>query len=57
MTHFLFRFTKVTLIKLEEDLEAMGMFSKRRKRKIQQPKPVHTIENKIKNYEDIRKNK
>ena len=57
MTHFLSRFTKVTLIKLEEDLEAMGMFSKRRKRKIQQPKPVHTIENKIKNYEDIRKNK
>ena len=43
--------------KLEEDLEAIEMFSKRRKRKIQQPKPVHTIENKIKNCEDIRKNK
>ena len=33
------------------------MFSKRRKRKIQLSRPVDTIENKIKNCEDIRKNK
>ena len=33
------------------------MFSKRRKRKIQLSRPVDTIENKIENCEDIRKNK
>ena len=33
------------------------MFSKRTKRKIQLSRPVDTIENKIKNCEDIRKNK
>ena len=33
------------------------MFSKRTKRKIQPSRPVDTIENKIKNCEDIRKNK
>ena len=43
--------------KLEEDLEAVEMFLKHRKRKIQQSNPVDTIENKIKNCEDIRKNK
>ena len=43
--------------KLEEDLEAIEMFSKKRKRKIQQSNPVDTIENKIKKCEDIRKNK
>ena len=43
--------------KLEEDLETIEMFSKKRKRKIQQSNPVDTIENKIKNCDDIRKNK
>ena len=38
--------------KLEDDLEAIEMFSKRRKKN-----PVDNIENKIKNCEDIRKNK
>ena len=33
------------------------MFSKKRKRKIRQSNPVDTIENKIKNWEDIRKSK
>ena len=33
------------------------MFLKHRKRKIQQSNPVDTIENKIKNCDDIRKNK
>ena len=35
--------------KLEEDLEAIEIFSKRRKRKLQLSRPVDTIENKIKN--------
>ena len=33
------------------------MFLKHRKRKIQQSNPVDTIENKIENCDDIRKNK
>ena len=43
--------------KLEEDLEAIEQFSKKRKRKIQLNKPINSIENKIKNCSDIRKNK
>ena len=43
--------------KLGENLEAVEMFLKHRKRKIQQSNPVDTIENKIKNCDDIRKNK
>ena len=42
--------------KLEEDFEAIEQFSKKRKRKIQQNKPIDTIEKK-KNCSDIRKNK
>ena len=43
---------------LEEDLEAIELFSKRnKKRKFQQKSPIDTIENKIKNCSDIRKNK
>ena len=53
MTHFISRFMRLTL----EDLETIEMFSKKRKRKIQQSNPVDTIENKIKNCKDIRKNK
>ena len=53
MTHFISRFMRLTL----EDLETIEMFSKKRKRKIQQSNPVDTIENKIKKCEDIRKNK
>ena len=44
--------------KLHEDLEAIKMFSKRnKKRKFLQKNLIDTIENKIKNCEDIRKNK
>ena len=44
--------------KLEEDLEATELFSKRnKKRKFQQKSPIDTIGNKIKNCSDIRKNK
>ena len=44
--------------KLEEDLEAIKLFSKKnKKRKFQQKSPIGTIENKIKNCADIRKNK
>ena len=53
MTHFISRFMRLTL----EDLETIEMFSKKRKRKIQQSNPVDTIENKIKKCEDIRKNR
>ena len=53
MTHFISQFMRLTL----EDLETIEMFSKKRKRKIQQSNPVDTIENKIKNCKYIRKNK
>ena len=43
--------------KLEEDLEAIELFSKRKKRKYQQPNTLDTIENKIKNCAGIRKNR
>ena len=44
--------------KLEEDLQAIELFSKRnKKRKFQQKSPIDTIENKIKSYTDILKNK
>ena len=43
--------------KLEEDLEVIELFSKKKKRKFQQNNTLDTIENKIKNCEDIRKNK
>ena len=44
--------------KLEEDLEAIELFSKRnKKRKFQQKSPIDTIGNKIKSCADIRKNK
>ena len=40
--------------KLEEDLEAIELFSKRnKKRKFQQKSPIDTIENEIKNCSDI----
>ena len=44
--------------KLEEDLEAIELFSKRnKKRKLQQKLPVDTIENKSKSCTDVQKNK
>ena len=43
--------------KLEEDLEAIGLFSKKKKWKYQQPNTLDTIENEIKNCTDIRKNR
>ena len=44
--------------KLEEDLEAIELLSKRnKKRKFQQKSPIDMIENKIKNCSHIRKNK
>ena len=40
--------------KLEEDLKAIELFSKRnKKRKFQQKSPIDTIENEIKNCSDI----
>ena len=42
--------------KLEEDLEAIHLFSKKKKRKYA-PETLDTIENKIKNCADIRKNR
>ena len=44
--------------KLEEDLEAIKLFSKRNKKiKFQEKYPIDMIENKIRNCADIRKNK
>ena len=42
--------------KLEEDLEAIDLFGKKKKRKYC-PETLDTIENKIKNCTDIRKNR
>ena len=42
--------------KLEEDLEAIDLFAKKKKRKYC-PETLDTIENKIKNCTDIRKNR
>ena len=44
--------------KLEENLKVIELFSNRnKKRKFQQKPPINTIENKIKNWSDNRKNK
>ena len=44
--------------KLDEDLEAIEMFGRRKnKRKYQRTSTIDTIENKIKNCEDLRKNR
>ena len=55
---FYFSMTESLCNKLEEDLEAIELFSKRnKKRNFQQKSPIDTIENKIKSCADIRKNK
>ena len=43
--------------KLEEDLEVIELFSKRKRRKYQQLNTLDTIENKIRNCADVRKNR
>ena len=51
---FYFSMYKSLCNKLEEDLEAIELFSKRnKKRKFQQKSPIDTIENKFKNCSDI----
>ena len=55
---FYFSMYESLCTKLEEDLEAIELFSKKsKKRKFQQKSPIDTIENKTKNCADIRKNK
>ena len=55
---FYFSMYESLCTKLEEDLEAIELFSKKnKKRKFEQKYSIDTIENKIKKCEDIRRNK